>query len=289
MEITEAFIDVAGNRIHYLTAGQTGPVVVLLHGGGIDSARLSWELLMPELAVTHRVVAPDFPGFGESDKPDAPYSMDYYVRFLGDFLRAMRIEKVRLAGISMGGGVALGFTLEHPECVEKLVLVDSYGLQRAAPMHKISYLFMLVPGINTLSWSMMRNRSALRASLKALLRRSGALTEELVEKAMAEVLRPDAGKAWKAFQKSEVLWSGLRTSYMERVKEISIPVLIVHGTQDNLVPRDASQEAHVRIPGSRLHWVDGAGHWPQRDHPKDFNRAVSRFLNEPEETSLLQQ
>lgn len=289
MDITEAFIDVAGNRIHYLTAGQAGPVVVLLHGGGIDSACLSWELLIPELAATHRVIAPDFPGYGESDKPDAPYSLEYYVRFLADFLRAMQIDTVRLAGISMGGGVALGFTLENPTCVEKLVLVDSYGLQRAAPMHKLSYLFVRVPGINTLSWAMMRNRSAVRASLKALLRRLGSLTEELVDKAMVEVLRPGAGKAWTTFQKSEMLWSGVRTSYMDRVKGIAIPVLIVHGTQDNLVTRDASQEAHVRIPGSRLHWVDGAGHWPQRDHPKDFNRAVSRFLNEPEETLLRQQ
>lgn len=289
MEIADAFIDVAGNRIHYLIAGQTGPVVVLLHGGGIDSARLSWELLMPELAATHRVIAPDFPGFGESDKPDAPYSLDYYIRFLGDFLRAMQIEKVRLAGISMGGGVALGFTLSSPACVEKLVLVDSYGLQRSASFHKLSYLFVRMPGVNALSWSLMRRRSMVRASLKSLLHRSGTLTEGLVEKAMAEVLRPGAGKAWMAFQNHEVLWSGLRTSYMDRVKEITVPVLIVHGTQDNLVPRDASQEAHVRIPGSRLHWVDGAGHWPQRDHPKDFNRAVIRFLNEPEETSLRQQ
>lgn len=289
MEITNAFIDVAGNRIHYLAAGQAGPVVVLLHGGGIDSARLSWELLIPELAATHRVIAPDFPGFGESDKPDAPYSMDYYIRFLGDFLRAIQIEKVRLAGISMGGGVALGFTLENLTCVEKLVLADSYGLQRAAPMHKLSYLFVRTPGINALSWSLMRQRSMVRASLKALMQRPGALTEDLVEKAMAEVQRPDAGKAWMAFQKHEMLWSGVRTSYMQRVKELAIPVLIVHGTQDNLSPRDASQEAHVRIQGSRLHWVDGAGHWPQRDHPKDFNRAVSRFFDEPVETSLRQQ
>jgi 2-hydroxymuconate-semialdehyde hydrolase len=146
-----------------------------------------------------------------------------------------------------------------------------------------------MPGVNALTWSFMRRRSMVRASLRSLLHRTGALTDDLVEKAMAEVLRPGAGKAWMAFQNHEMLWSGLRTSYMNRVKEITVPVLIVHGTQDNLVPRDASQEAHVRIPGSRLHWVDGAGHWPQRDHPKDFNRAVSRFLNESVDELVRQQ
>lgn len=286
MEFTEAFIDIDGNRIHYLAAGQTGPVVVLLHGGGIDSARLSWELLIPELAVTHRVIAPDFPGFGESDKPDAPYSVDYYVRFLAAFLREMKIEKASLAGISMGGSVALGFALENPSCVEKLVLVDSYGLQRETAMHKLSYLFVRVPGVNSLSWAMLRSRAAVRASLKALLRRPGSLTDDLVEKAVKEVLRPGAGKAWMAFQKSEMQWSGTRTSYMNRLKEIKVPVLIVHGTKDTLVPQEASQEAHVRIHGSRLYWVDGAGHWPQRDNPKEFNRAVVRFLNEPSEDTL---
>lgn len=286
MEVTDAFIDIAGNHIHYLTAGQSGPVAVLLHGGGIDSARLSWELLISELAATHRVIAPDFPGFGESDKPDALYSVDYYVRFLADFLRAMKIEKASLAGISMGGSVALGFTLENPACVDKLALVDSYGLQREAPMHKLSYLFVRLPGINALSWAMMRSRSAVRASLKSLLRRPGSLTEELVDQAMTEVLRPGAGRAWMAFQKSEMLWSGTRTSYMNRLREIHVPVLVVHGTKDNLAPQEASQEAHVRIRGSRLHWVDGAGHWPQRDHPKEFNRALIRFFNEPAEDTL---
>lgn len=286
MEITEAFIDISGNRVHYLAAGQAGPVVLLLHGGGIDSARLSWELLIPELAATHRVFAPDFPGFGESDKPDAPYSVDYFVRFLGEFFRAMKLEKASLVGISMGGGVALGFTLENPSCVEKLVLVDSYGLQREAPMHKLSYLFVRTPGINALSWAMMRGRSMVRASLKALLRRPGSLTEELVDQAMAEVSRPGAGKAWTAFQKSEMLWSGTRTCYVNRLKTITAPVLIVHGAKDSLVPQEASQEAHVRIQGSRLYWVDGAGHWPQRDHPREFNRVVTRFLNEPIEDTL---
>lgn len=288
MEIIEAFIDIDGNRVHYLTAGSSGPVVVLLHGGGIDSARLSWELLIPELAATHRVFAPDLPGFGESDKPDAPYSVDYYVRFLAEFLRALQIEKASLAGISMGGSVALGFTLEHPSCVEKLALIDSYGLQSGAPFHKLSYLFVRLPGINALSWAMLKSRSAVRASLKALLQRPGSLTESLVDQAMEEVQRPNAGKAWQAFQKSEMLWTGTRTTYMKRLKEITVPVLIVHGTKDTLVPQEASQEAHVRIPGSRLHWVDGAGHWPQRDHPKDFNRAVVRFFNEPTEAGLRQ-
>ncbi len=286
MEINDAFIDIAGNRIHYLTAGSSGPAAVLLHGGGIDSARLSWELLIPELAETHRVFAPDFPGYGESDRPDAPYSVDYYVRFLAEFLRALQIEKASLAGISMGGSVALGFTLAYPSCVEKLALVDSYGLQRAAPYHKLSYLFVRLPGVNTLSWALLKSRSAVRASLKALLQRPGSLTEELVDMAVAEIQRPNAGKAWQAFQKSEMLWSGTRTTYIDRLKEIAVPVLIVHGTKDTLVPREASQEAHVRIPGSRLHWVDGAGHWPQRDHPKDFNRAVVRFFNESAEDGL---
>ncbi|MBK9260519.1 MAG: alpha/beta fold hydrolase [Polyangiaceae bacterium] len=122
MSIAEFTTTIDGLNIHYCHAGDTGPVVVLLHGGGIDSARLSWELLIPELAHTHRVFAPDFPGYGESDKPaDLPYTLEYLAAFAIEFLDVLRIERCSLVGISMGGAVAMSVALDQPERVEKLV------------------------------------------------------------------------------------------------------------------------------------------------------------------------
>ena len=279
MTITESTLTIDGTRIHYFHGGESGPVVLLLHGGGIDSARLSWELLMPELAQTHRVYAPDFPGYGESERPaHLPYTNEFMVDFAGKFLDALGIEKTSLVGISMGGSVSIGYTLENPQRVEKLVLVDSYGLQRAAPMQKLSYLFVNTPGIGPLTWWSMRSRPLLKASLGQLLRRPGALTEELVDMAYQEVLRPGTGRAFGAWQRSEVTWTGTRTVYLDRLGEIDKPVLIVHGSKDSLVPQNDAREAHKRIRGSRLEWIEGAGHWPQRDDPETFNRVVLEFL-----------
>ena len=73
-------------------------------------------------------------------------------------------------------------------------------------------------------------------------------------------------------------WSGVRTTFLDRLGEIQAPTLIVHGTLDSSVPPDCVREAHVRLPGSRLYWMEGCGHWPQRDNPAEFNRAVKSFL-----------
>ena len=279
MEISHRFTVVRGIQTHALEAGEKHqPLVVLLHGGGVDSAGLSWETVIPALAGRFRVIAPDFPGYGESDKPALPYSVAFYEGFLTEFLNVMGIQRASLVGISMGGSVALSFTLRYPERVEKLVLVDSYGLQRSVPWHKLSYLFVKLPGVNESTWFFMRYPWMVRYSLSALLKRPGALTPALVEQAFHEANRPGAGKAWMTFQNEEVTWNGNRTCFIDRLGEIQAPTLIVHGSKDTLVPHDAVRLAHERIRGSALHWMEGCGHWPQRDHPEEFNRVLVEFL-----------
>lgn len=278
MELNHRQITVDGVNTHYLEAGSGPSTIVLLHGGGLDDAQLSWELLMPELAPNHHVFAIDWPGFGQSEPLQQPVSIEAYVGFLGAFLDALGIQRASLVGISMGGGIALGFILKHPERVERLVLVDSYGLQRTAPMHFLSSLYVKTPGLLELSWALMRSRPMVRASLQMLLRRPGAVTGELVEQVYRQIRRPGVEKTWTAFQKSEITWKSTRTCYLDRLEEIHAPTLIVHGSKDELVPRDCSREANRRIRGSRLVWMEGCGHWPQRDDAQGFNKVVAAFL-----------
>ncbi len=286
MDITRQFIDVQRLRTHYLAAGPYNPgeaarpTVILLHGGGIDSARLSWELLIPELAPACRVIALDWPGYGESAPLDRTCSVEFLVGFLADFMDTLGIQRASLAGISMGGGAALGFTLRFPERVDRLVLVDSYGLQRKAPFQILSYLYVRLPGVNALTWKLIRNRVMARWTLQSLLRRPGSLTEELLDQVMEEMRRPDAGRAFATFQQDEITPTKTRTCFLDRLNEIHAPTLIIHGTLDTLVPHDAVREAHIRISGSRLYWMEGCGHWPQRDNPREFNRVARQFLCE---------
>ncbi len=279
MNIQEQWLEVQGLRIHALVAGDQGLPVVLLHGGGVDSVMLSWELLLPVLARDHRVYAADWPGYGDSDRPQADYSMEYYLHLLPALLQAWGLEQADLVGLSMGGGIALGTALNTPALVRRLVLVDSYCLQDKAAMHQLSYFLVKMSWLNDWTMRSIRSsRSMARASLKALLHNPQAITEPLVERVLVEVNKPKACDAWTVFQQSEMLWQGTRTCYMDRLSEIKAPTLIIHGRQDQAAPLKYAQQAHERIAGSQLQILDGCGHWPQRDQPEAFNRIVSAFL-----------
>jgi pimeloyl-ACP methyl ester carboxylesterase len=288
MKIFSKWTEVQGLRIHYLSAGDKESTVLLLHGGGTDSASLSWKLAIEPLAENHHVLAPDWPGYGQSDRPNIDYTNEYYVNLLGDFVQARGIEQASLVGISMGGSIALGFALQSPQRLDRLVLVDSYGLQAAAPAHKLSYLFTRMPFVNEMTWSLLKHSRAMtRISLQNIFYSSEAISEELVTEVHEEVKNPGAGRAFMSWQKSEVVWAGLRTVYTARLQEIEAPTLIVHGAEDGLVPVDCAHQAHTLIKNSQLHIIAGCGHWPQREKPDEFNRVVSSFLETEEANRIL--
>jgi pimeloyl-ACP methyl ester carboxylesterase len=278
--IHHQYLTFKGLRAHIIVAGDShAQPVVLLHGGGTDSARLSWDPVIPALAPGFRVFAPDLPGYGESACPSVDCTMAFYIDVLNDLLEALELDRVTLVGISMGGGIAIGYTLEHPQRVARLVAVDSYGLQRQAPGGRWGYYLVRWDWLNRLSWALMaRSRALVRASLQQLFANPQVVDEALVNAVMEEVRRPNAGYAWRSFQRSEVLPGGLRTLYLDRLGEIRVPTLFIHGAQDRLVPLACAQEAHRLLPGSRLVILPGCGHWPQRENPQAFNEVLLGFL-----------
>jgi pimeloyl-ACP methyl ester carboxylesterase len=281
MTISDLNLTVQGLHIRCLTAGSGGSPIVLLHGGGADSATLSWSLTIEVLAQQHRVYAPDLPGYGDSDRPDLAYTTDYYLKFVRDLLDALGLARTNIAGLSMGGGLALALALNYPDRVDRLIPVDSYGLQDHVVMHKLSYLVVWTPGLNEITWSLMRHSDwMLRYSLRSILRNPAAITAELIAELKREARRPHAGRAFHSYQKQEVLWNGLRTCFMSRLKEITAPTLIIHGAQDSLVPLALAQQAQQIMPNCRLHVIDQCGHWPQRDTPAEFNRVITEFLKD---------
>lgn len=277
--IESRWVTVDGLRIHYLVAGEAGSPVVLLHGAGVDSARLSWELAIGPLAREHLVFAPDLPGYGQSDKPDVRYNAEFYINFLAHLLDAWQLPKVSLVGLSMGGAIVLGFTLAHPERVDRLVPVDPYGIMPKVAWHRTSYLYVHSP-LNELSyWLFRQSRSMVRWSLLASLVSSPErLSDQLVDEVYDASKDPQAGKAFSSFQRHDLTWNGLRTNYLDRLAEIKAPTLFIHGEKDPGVPLIYAQQAHKRVKGSRLHVMQGCLHWPMRDRPDEFNRVMAEFL-----------
>ena len=266
--------------IHCLAAGSRGQPVVILHGGGFDAAGLSFRKTIPVLAKQHRVFAPDWPGFGESDAMPRNWCVEECVDFVADLLDALGLKRVILIGLSMGGAFALGFTLRSPKRVERLVLVDSVGLGGGIPGGLVSYFALHLPLVDELRWALLTwvPTLARRSMCAPLLNQSGAAIEEAFCEIIRLARKPGSGAAFRQLQRSEYRWQGLRTNYLDRLSEIQVPTLIVHGAEDRLIPVACAQRAHRLIPHSQLQIVAGCGHLPPVEQPESFNRIISSFL-----------
>jgi pimeloyl-ACP methyl ester carboxylesterase len=270
-------------RIHYLRAGTRGRPVLLLHGGGLDAAGLSLQKTIPALAEQHRIFAPDLPGFGRSDPMPATWRVEECVEFVGRLLDALGLKRASLLGVSMGGAFALGFTLRAPERVEQLLLVDSAGLGDEIPGGLLSYFRVQVPLLDEISWTLLAtSRTIARRNLgAALVHGAEVLSEDVLDKYIRLARRAGAGAAFRQLQRSEYQWRGMRTNYLDRLSEIEVPTLLVHGMEDRIVPVSWAERAHRLMKNSTIELIPECGHLPPVEKPKLFNRIVRRFLLRP--------
>lgn len=266
----------------YVGGPENGAPVVLLHGGGTDHALLSWRDTMPALVESGwRVYAPDFPGYGDSPPHANASTTSGLVGYLEALMDVWELEKAAIVGLSMGGAVAIGYTLANQDRVGKLVLVGSYGIQDKVPYQFLSYLYVQVPGILNFAWGLMRqSRSTARYILTGLLHNPESRTDALVDEVLEAMKNPHSQRTFSQWQQDEVGRHGMKTNYTERLSEISVPTLLIHGTHDAGVPLDYAKRAASRLPNGRLEIIENAGHWTQRDDPARFNEALLQFLRD---------
>ncbi|SFS56170.1 alpha/beta fold hydrolase [Halostagnicola kamekurae] len=275
-------------RLSYRRAGTGGDPVVLLHGGGVDDATLSWKHAIDALADDYRVYAPDWPGYGDSvvtggnGAPIGEQTIESYVSVLEGFLdeTGLADEPVTLVGISMGGAAALGYALEHAETVAKLALVDSYGLGKRIPGGQFFKGTAHVPGANSLGWlATGLSAETARFALDAVVADAGALEPAFVDAFRARASEPGAGTAFEAFQRAEITAEGdARTDFTDDLESLSVPTLLVHGVDDPLFPVRWSKRAHELLPDSRLELLENCGHWVPRERPAEFGECLQDFL-----------
>src|SRR6059036_3103108 len=190
LQPTQHEIVLHGHRVSYRTAGDTGPVVLLIHG--IVGNAQQWDDVMPLLAQHYKVIAPDLLGHGESAKPRGDYSLGAYAASVRDVLVALGHRRATVVGHSLGGGVAMQFAYEYPPFAERLVLVSSGGLGREVhPMLRAATL----PG-SEIVLPLIAHQRLLRAgrALGGLLGRLGLQTgTDLAEMARGYGSLADAG------------------------------------------------------------------------------------------------
>jgi len=271
-----------GYRLHFLEAGN-GPPLVLLHGTAIDSAALSYGPSLPELAKNHHVLALDWPGYGRSERPQVDMSIPELVALLESFLDAVGLERVHLAGFSMGGAVALGFALRAPQRVATLTLVGSYGLDDSLPVPLLPYVAMRLPNLSaSVVWGMRRSRRLVRLVLRYIVfSNAGRVTNELVEKVHDQLQTPQAERSFVAWLRGELRPFRLGTSYADSLAEVAVPTLLLHGADDRVMPPRKARRASARIVGSRLVLVPDCGHWVPREATAVFIEELNGVTKEP--------
>jgi len=275
--IEERRVTVGELPTHYLTGGQ-GPPVVLLHGHGESS--LSWHRVLPALARTHRVYAPDFPGAGQSAKPSV-YSQppSFYSGFVADFLDALGLERAALVANSHGGVAALRLALDAPDRVTALGLVDSSGLGRAINPALVA---LTLPGYGD-------------AAVACLSTPLGA-PQWVSMLAMLSFAYPLlAPPAWLAYQyrlaqtpghlegtlaclRGELDLVGQREVFLDELPRLEMPTLVVWGTNDMILPSCQARAAASRLKNGRLVSIPYCGHSPHMERPDRFVAALGPFL-----------
>ncbi len=277
MDTSTRFVEVHGHQRAYRICG-SGPALMLLHGIGDSSA--SWVPLMRPLGEHYTVIAPDLLGHGESAKPRGDYSVAAYANGMRDLLDVLGFDKATVVGHSLGGGVAAQLAYQHPTRVERLALVASGGVAREVnPFLRLASTPIADVVLPLLRLGPVRMASTVGIEL---LRRSGTdLGRDADElgRVLDGVADVAARGAFSRTLRSVVDWRGQVVTMLDRsYLTEAMPVLLVWGGHDAVIPVAHAHVAHDALPGSELVVFPEAGHFPHHHDPQRFVEVLQRFI-----------
>lgn len=273
-----------GHDVAYRRAGE-GPVLLLFHG--IAGSSETWIPTVRLLCRDYEVVAPDFLGHGESAKPSGDYSLGNHATLMRDLVHLLGIERATVIGQSFGGGVALQFAYQFPECCERLVLVDAGGLGREVSwmlrlmtLPAAEYVMPLIfaPWVKSAGdavFEFLRGRGFRHDRAREVWRSFGSLTQPANRAAFIRTMRAVIDPGGQAVSAMDRLYLAGR-----------IPTLIIWGEEDRIIPLVHADKAHEAIPNSRLEVMEGVGHYPHVEDPYGFVEILRDFLETTQPSRL---
>ena len=274
------FRTIHGYRRAFRIAG-SGPVILLIHGIGDNST--TWTTVQAKLAQRFTVIAVDLLGHGQSDKPRADYSIAAYANGMRDLLSVLDIERATVIGHSLGGGVAMQFTYQFPQLVERLVLVGAGGVTKDVNVAlRLASLPMGSEALALLRLPLVLPALQIFGRAAGLVLGSTAVGRDLpdVLRILADLPEPMASSAFTRTLRAVVDWRGQSVTMLDRCYLTqSVPVQIVWGAEDVVVPVSHAQMAHAAMPGSRLEIFERSGHFPFHDDPDRFVEVIERFID----------
>ncbi len=277
MTVTEECLEegraaLADGGVHYTWSGpQTGPVVVLVHGFSTPS--IVWERNAPSLAgAGYRVLSYDLFGRGKSDRPRTRYTPELFLRQLDNLLETLEVPlPFDLVGLSMGGAIAAGFLARHPEMVRKPVLIAPAGFGELPSSSKLVRIPLFGDGLMALIGG---------ALLKRGIKRELEGDERAIQ-SIGEVYDEQLSSSGYMRALVSTLRHGPITGQAETYRSAGEHVeegLLIWGAEDQVVPFEQHRAIIERVPGLRLHQIEGAGHAVNVTHAEQVNEAILTFL-----------
>lgn len=249
-------------NLYHEDHGQGTPVL-FVHGFPLSGAM--WEQQVAALAPHYRVIVPDLRGFGKSEVPAGPYTMETFADDLAALLDTLSIEQVVLAGLSMGGYISFAFLRRHAARLRGLILCDTRATpdtDEARANREVNAQMVESQGASAIADKMLPNMLAPTAPPE----RQAQLRSMMTANQPAGIAAALRGMA-------------LRGDSTDLLASIAVPTLLIVGSQDVLSPpQEMQQGLQAHIPGSTLVEVPDAGHVANLDNPDAFNTAVLEFL-----------
>jgi len=270
------FVEINGLSVHYKTSGQGEPVFVLLHGFG--ASLYSWNAVMPPLGDLGTVIAYDRPAFGLTERPlewegESPYSPQAQVDLLLGLLDRFGVEQAILVGNSAGGTVAMNFTLQHPDRVQALILVDPAVYGGGGAPRGTRWL-LRTPQMRHLGPLIARQ---IQTRGPELIRLAWYDPTRISEETLALYKKPLQVENW-----DRALWeltlASQESDLANRLDEFTLPVLVITGEADKIVPTEQSIRLAEELPDAQLVVIPQAGHLPHEEQPAAFLEAVEAFV-----------
>ena len=262
-------------RLYYEEEGN-GPPVLLIHGFGAST--YTWRRVAPDLARTHRVIAVDLKGFGQSDKPfDSRYSVFDQAELLAQLIEDKDLRNLTLVGHSFGGGIALLLALEADQRLEgriaKLVLLDTIAYPQDIP---VFFRLLDVPLVSQLGVRMVPPSVQTRVALRIAYFDDSKIDPDEVE-TYAAPLKTAAGKHAMIHSARQIVPDGL-AEISERYRTIQLPTLILWCDHDRIVPLEVGLKLRRTLPNSSLRLIEDCGHMPQEEQPETTLKLLQGFI-----------
>lgn len=272
----DRWLELAGIKARYWRSG-SGPPLVLLHG--IGGSLEAWYRNIPALSAGHEVIALELPGCGRTTAPPV-YPKDtlgMFAQFAADELDQIGVQRAVWVGSSLGGAVAIEYALRFPQRVEALILVSSAGMSTDIgwPLR-----FLTIPGLG--EWLSRPSRVTSERSLRGIVADPAVITDDEIDTAFQLAQLPGAQHAFLAMLRVYCSFFGLKRSEIKRIVgglgQIEVPVLLVWGDRDVIVPVESMQTALRHLRQAQAAILPGAGHLPYVEQPEAFNRLLLEFV-----------